>query len=956
MRTNASSGNRLTCLSTLITFCVAAALPANAVAENNADSAQYANISDSECTRLFNDSTLNEQNITRRMTCHAQSVDRINWLVKQLQSERSTLTSQLREDDPQLLEYKQNLINYKKTIDRLEQRTNDLATLSDALRVQRDEYRKRLLTVIQEGEARDQSRQLDDRLFSNFSKSYVSLSEENSELRRLLDEQKHKLTGNQSEISKQQSIIQQLQTELSSSTEQVDATQQSNQLITEELQQKNEELEDVKQRLLDTSVAGHKQQEKFLQLTRELALSSEAQKQSLKEHQEFSKNSSRQIDELQSEIQALEQENKTLADTVVDMQAQHDEKIQQAKLTETNLSTDKERLSGQLEQTKTQLALMDTQQSELMQQVESSQTQLQNFNASNVELLQNIEKIEEENTKLNSELDDIEGQLRNTEAQLTDAQEQQQSLQEQLILANDENEELNNTIKAREQAFASLQLKSDTTLEQHKADTLDKQQIIKDLEEKNANLDATTRQLAADLQEQESAFASALAHSKAEMAATIDNQAELNQQYKDSTNALKERLTTRNQRIAEFQIQHIQLGKQFKALQLDSETSKADSSNQLHTLEQRITELETDATKLNDELTAATNLATDYREQLASNSETSANEIASLEAAADKDKQSIEQLTAQASELEEKLATALNKMASNEAALAAIEESKLQIEQTNEETFNRFKVQAVADQQNVAQLEEQLVTKQAHIDEMETKLSIVGEEKNKLTLQVTALDTDVSNLNELLQESQSNLATSLEQLRKELHTSDERLASKKNALAELMEEKQASLDAQANHEKASTLLSESIKSKLSAAGLLDANVELQANQTIAISVGSNTLFRAGSSQLTEEGSNVLTTVGNSIADLEDRKIVVEGHSDNTPLGARLEQRFGDNWGLSMARAVSTANFLTRQAGIAANLLSVSGLGDTDPIADNTTVEGRRMNRRVEILLVDDRTR
>ena len=58
----------------------------------------------------------------------------------------------------------------------------------------------------------------------------------------------------------------------------------------------------------------------------------------------------------------------------------------------------------------------------------------------------------------------------------------------------------------------------------------------------------------------------------------------------------------------------------------------------------------------------------------------------------------------------------------------------------------------------------------------------------------------------------------------------------------------------------------------------------------------------------------------------------------------------------MARAVSTANFLTRQAGIAADLLSVRGLGDTDPIADNTTVEGRQRNRRVEILLVDDRLR
>ena len=956
MQTIASSGIRLTCLSTFLTFCVAAALPTNVVAQNKADSVQYANISATECTRLYNDSTLNEQNISKHMACHEQSVERINWLVTQLQSERSTLTSQLREDDPQLLEYKQKLINYKKTIERLEQRTNDLATLSDALRVQRDEYRKRLLTVIQESEASDQSRQLDDRLFSNFSKSYVSLSNENSELRRLLDEQKQKQTGSQSEISKQQSIIKQLQRELSSTTEQVNTTQQSNQLITNDLQQKNEQFEAIKQRLLDTSVAAHQQQEKFLQLTRELALSSEAQKQTLKEHQEFSKSSSRQIDELNSEIQALEQENKALADTVSDMQAQHDEKTQQATITETNLLTENKRLEGQLEQTKTQLALADTQLTELMQQVESSQTKLQESDAGNDELLRKVEKYEEQNNKLHSELDSIEEQLRNTETQLADVQTLQQSVQEQLILANNKNEELNNTIKAREQTFASLKLKSDTTLEQFKADTLDKQQIIEDLEEKNAELDATMQQLATDLQEQESTFTTALAQSKAEMAITIDNQAELNQQYKDSTNALKERLTTRNQRIAEFQIQHIQLGKQLKALQLDSETSKANSSNQLHTLEQRITELETEATKLNDDLTAATNQATDYREQLASDSETSANEIALLEAAADKDKQLIEQLTVQASELKEKLAIALDKMESNEAALAAVENSKLQIEQSSEETFERFKVQAVADQQSVALLEEELVNKQAHIDEMETELSIVGEEKNKLAMQVTALDTDVTNLNEMLQESQRNLATSLEQLRKELRTSDERLASKKNALTELINEKQANLDVLAKHQKASTQLSESIKSELSLAGLSDASVELKANQTIAISVGSNTLFRAGSSQLTEEGTNVLTTVGNSIADIEDRKIVVEGHSDNTPLGARLAERFSDNWGLSMARAVSTANFLTRQAGIAADSLSVRGLGDTDPIADNTTVEGRQRNRRVEILLVDDRLR
>ena len=79
--------------------------------------------------------------------------------------------------------------------------------------------------------------------------------------------------------------------------------------------------------------------------------------------------------------------------------------------------------------------------------------------------------------------------------------------------------------------------------------------------------------------------------------------------------------------------------------------------------------------------------------------------------------------------------------------------------------------------------------------------------------------------------------------------------------------------------------------------------------------------------------------------------MIEGHSDNVPLGAKLSAIFKDNLGLSMARALTTAKFFTDGANIPANNMSVSGAGDTKPLASNETAEGGQKNRRVEILLL-----
>ena len=76
---------------------------------------------------------------------------------------------------------------------------------------------------------------------------------------------------------------------------------------------------------------------------------------------------------------------------------------------------------------------------------------------------------------------------------------------------------------------------------------------------------------------------------------------------------------------------------------------------------------------------------------------------------------------------------------------------------------------------------------------------------------------------------------------------------------------------------------------------------------------------------------------------------VEGHASKTGPSARYNQR------LSEARAVAVKSMLTNEFGIAPNRLSTVGYGYDQPIADNTTEEGRAMNRRVFAIITGDKT-
>ncbi|HZD04137.1 MAG TPA: OmpA family protein [Longimicrobiales bacterium] len=132
-------------------------------------------------------------------------------------------------------------------------------------------------------------------------------------------------------------------------------------------------------------------------------------------------------------------------------------------------------------------------------------------------------------------------------------------------------------------------------------------------------------------------------------------------------------------------------------------------------------------------------------------------------------------------------------------------------------------------------------------------------------------------------------------------------------------------------------------------GLIDAgqlSVSIQRGRMV-IQLPQDVLFASGSATLGAEGRRTLQRVGEVLSGLEDRAFQVEGHTDNVPIST---ERFPSNWELSSARALSVVRVLV-EAGVPAANLSGAGYGEHQPVASNDDAEGRRRNRRIEIVML-----
>lgn len=109
------------------------------------------------------------------------------------------------------------------------------------------------------------------------------------------------------------------------------------------------------------------------------------------------------------------------------------------------------------------------------------------------------------------------------------------------------------------------------------------------------------------------------------------------------------------------------------------------------------------------------------------------------------------------------------------------------------------------------------------------------------------------------------------------------------------------------------------------------------------------LFPEGGWQIHRKGEETLSKVAPTLSTLKGKRIVVEGFTDNVPIGPALKARFPSNWELSSARASDVVRFLVAR-GVPPGSLAAEGFGDSRPVASNDTPQGRAKNRRVEIVI------
>lgn len=119
---------------------------------------------------------------------------------------------------------------------------------------------------------------------------------------------------------------------------------------------------------------------------------------------------------------------------------------------------------------------------------------------------------------------------------------------------------------------------------------------------------------------------------------------------------------------------------------------------------------------------------------------------------------------------------------------------------------------------------------------------------------------------------------------------------------------------------------------------------------IVLQVDESILFDSGSANIKPSSIHVLNTISKIIKET-DNEIVAEGNTDNVPI---KDGEYDSNWELSTERALSIVKYLIKNENINPNRISLKGYGEYNPIVPNDNDADRAKNRRVDILVVEQR--
>ena len=132
-------------------------------------------------------------------------------------------------------------------------------------------------------------------------------------------------------------------------------------------------------------------------------------------------------------------------------------------------------------------------------------------------------------------------------------------------------------------------------------------------------------------------------------------------------------------------------------------------------------------------------------------------------------------------------------------------------------------------------------------------------------------------------------------------------------------------------------------------GIQDKDIEVNVEKTVVfISISDKLLFKSGSYNVTDKAYTVLEKIAKVINNQPKMEVMIEGHTDSTPIKRNILQ---DNWDLSALRATSITRILQYKYGVKPERLIAAGRSQYITLAPNDTAENKSKNRRTKIIIM-----
>jgi len=246
---------------------------------------------------------------------------------------------------------------------------------------------------------------------------------------------------------------------------------------------------------------------------------------------------------------------------------------------------------------------------------------------------------------------------------------------------------------------------------------------------------------------------------------------------------------------------------------------------------------------------------------------------------------------------------------------------------------------------------------------METDYNRLQTEHNDLKrnyqesqLQLTESRTRVASLEERLAEARKNneeLRTAYAEMQNSLNKSLSQNSQGNVNIAKLVDEINASnrfiqhlVQAKNRSDSLNLVMITNLTRSLTRDEMQDLDIKVLKG-VVYISLDDRMLYRSGSYEISDKAGEILSKISKIILDYKDYDVLVEGNTDTDPI-SRTNIR--NNWDLSTLRASSVVQALQNNYGVDPKRLTAAGRGEYNPIASNSTVEGKARNRRTQIII------